>query len=87
MEAGGSSDAVYTESVENETDLNMDLTPKRSNGGRGGFTCCVPHCYNNSKKHKDIRFYVIPRDLQIRAAWLSKISRNGFDPSKNGHRV
>ena len=47
----------------------------------------VSLCYNNSKKHKDIRFYVIPKDAQSRAIWLSKISRKGFDPPKDGHRV
>ena len=66
---------------------DMYVASNKSSGGCGGFTCCVPLCYNNSKKHKDIRFYVIPKDAQLRAIWLSKISRKGFDPPKDGHRV
>ena len=78
MEAGCSSNAVYNESDENETDFNMDLTPKRSNEGRDGFACyCVPHCYNNSKIH-NTRFYVIPSDVHIRAAWLSNVERDSI---------
>ena len=65
MEAGCRSNAVYNESDENETDFNAE----KKQGGRDGFACyCVPHCYNNSKIHKDVRFYVIPSDVHIRAA-------------------
>ena len=60
---------------------------KSRGGGGGGDLCVVSLCYNNSKKHKDIRFYVIQKDAQLRAIWLSKISRKGFDPPKDGHRV
>lgn len=27
---------------------------------RGGYTCCVPGCYNNNKKNKDLHFYRFP---------------------------
>ena len=57
---------------------------KRESGG--GFTCCVPLCYNNSHKHKDIKFYVIPADKKLREVWLNNISRKCFKPT-SGHRV
>ena len=44
------------------------LLPKveKKRGKLGGIPCCVPCCFNNSKRHKDIRFYVIPKDKKIK---------------------
>ena len=47
--------------------------------------CCVPHCFTNSKRNKELSFYVIPNKT-LRKAWLSKISRKDFIPTKS-HRV
>ena len=33
---------------------------------RGGFTCCIPLRYNNSKVNKDLCFYVIPKEAVLR---------------------
>ena len=53
----------------------------------GGFTCCVPGCFNNSKKHKgQFSFYVFPKDPKLRRKWLLNISRKNFSPT-TGHRV
>ena len=53
----------------------------------GGFTCCVPGCYNNSKKHKGkFSFYNFPGDQNLRRQWLHNISRKDFRPT-TGHRV
>ena len=53
----------------------------------GGFTCCVPGCYNNSEKHKGkFSFYNLPGDQNLRRQWLHKISRKDFRPT-TGHRV
>ena len=53
----------------------------------GGFTCCVPGCFNNSKKHKgQFSFYKFPADKKLRKKWLINISRKDFSP-KLGHRV
>ena len=53
----------------------------------GGFTCCVPGCYNNSEKHKGkFSFYKLPRDQNLRRQWLHNISRKDFRPT-TGHRV
>ena len=51
-----------------------------------GFTCCVPGCYNNSKRNKELSFYRIPKDELQRKIWLHKISRKNFVPT-DGHRV
>ncbi|XP_020898606.1 uncharacterized protein LOC110237362 [Exaiptasia diaphana] len=57
----------------------------------GGFSCCVPGCFNNSKKDKGrLSFYVIPKDNELRKLWFHKISRQGFKPKKeqiSGFRV
>ena len=66
------------------TSLNYNDKKKRSVGG--GITCCVPHCFNNSKKNKELFFYVIPKEKNLRKLWLSKISRKNFTPSTS-HRV
>ena len=53
----------------------------------GGFTCCVPGCNNNSKKHKGkFSFYNFPGDQNLRKQWLHNISRKDFHPT-TGHRV
>ena len=32
----------------------------------GGCTCCVPNCFNNSKRNKNLSFYVIPKEKVLR---------------------
>ncbi|XP_076880042.1 THAP domain-containing protein 11 [Brachyhypopomus gauderio] len=58
-----------------------------------GFTCCVPGCYNNSHRDRELRFYTFPKDPAQREVWLKNISRAGvsgcfstFQPT-TGHRV
>ncbi|XP_061671206.1 THAP domain-containing protein 11 [Syngnathoides biaculeatus] len=58
-----------------------------------GFTCCVPGCYSNSHRDRDLRFYTFPKDTTLREQWLRNISRAGvsgcfstFQPT-TGHRV
>lgn len=57
----------------------------------GGFSCCVPGCFNNSKKDKGrLSFYVIPKDPKLRKLWLHNISRKHFKPKEDqisGYRV
>ena len=53
----------------------------------GGYTCCIPGCFSNSKKHKgQFSFYVFPKDPKLRRKWLLNISRKNFSPT-TGHRV
>ncbi|XP_077570279.1 THAP domain-containing protein 11 [Stigmatopora nigra] len=58
-----------------------------------GFTCCVPGCYSNSHRDRDLRFYTFPKDTALRELWLRNVSRAGvsgcfstFQPT-TGHRV
>ncbi|TTL88682.1 THAP domain-containing protein 11 [Bagarius yarrelli] len=58
-----------------------------------GFTCCVPGCYNNSHRDRELRFYTFPKNASQREIWLKNISRAGvsgcfstFQPT-TGHRV
>ena len=60
----------------------------------GGITCCVPLCYNNNLRNRDLSFYCIPSQAKypdLRKKWLSAISRKdekgkNFVPSRY-HRV
>ena len=52
----------------------------------GGFTCCVPGCFSNSKRDLTLSFYGFPKEKKLRSRWLHKISRKNFSPS-TGHRV
>ena len=57
-----------------------------SGANRGGFTCCVPGCFNNDKRNRGVSFYKFPKDKKLKKIWLQKISRKDFKPT-NGHRV
>ena len=50
----------------------------------GGFTCCVPGCFSNSKRVVNLSFYGFPKEKNLRKRWLCKISRKNFSPS-TGH--
>ncbi|KAH8041693.1 hypothetical protein HPB51_017495 [Rhipicephalus microplus] len=43
----------------------------------GGFTCCVPGCYNNSTRDKGLGFYVFPKEQKLRETWIQRINRAG----------
>ena len=32
-------------------------TTAHKRGGTGGFTCCVPGCFNNNKRNPELSFY------------------------------
>ena len=53
---------------------------------RGGYTCCVPGCYSNSKQEKHLSFYMIPKDKILQTKWLNAIKRKDFTPGKH-HRM
>ena len=56
-------------------------------GSGGGFTCCVPDCWNNSKRTMGkLSFYVFPKDPNLREKWLRNMSMEDFVPTC-GHRV
>ncbi|KAJ1081793.1 hypothetical protein NDU88_001968 [Pleurodeles waltl] len=58
-----------------------------------GFTCCVPGCYSNSHRDRELHFYTFPKDPELRRLWLKNVSRAGvsgcfstFQPT-SGHRL
>ena len=42
-------------------------------GGGNTKRCCVPHCHAWGRKHKTLKFYVIPKDKQQRKHWIARI--------------
>ncbi len=53
---------------------------------RGGYTCCVPGCYNNTKKNKEFSFHKFPKDKVLKEKWINAIKRKEF-VSSDSHRV
>ena len=57
------------------TEIEENCTPKSKYHLGGSITCCVSTCFNNSVKNKELSFYVIAKDNQLRSKWLSMIGR------------
>ena len=60
-------------------------------GGSGGYTCCIPGCFNNSKRENHLSFYHFPNGISkdkqlLRKRWINMVSRKDFKPTL-GHRV
>ena len=55
----------------------LDDSTSKTRHYTGGFTCCVPQCYN-SKRDNELSFYVFPKESELRKMRLSKISRKRF---------
>ena len=72
-----SSDIFNVDFTAQQTETLSESVKSKTSAG-GGFTYCVPLCYNNSKRNKDLSFYVISKDNELRNIWLSKISRKTF---------
>ena len=71
-------------------DENSNCTSKKSKSS-GGFTCCVPGCFNNNKRSPELSFYNFPNgkskeSVELRKKWIRLISRVNFTPTI-GHRV
>ena len=77
-----SCDKLITHSIKENITVESTTTTKY----RDGITCCVPLCNNNSLKNKNLSFYIIPKESNLRKKWLSLISRKNFVPSTS-HRV
>ncbi len=67
---------------------NISESQERSlaEGMRGGYTCCVPECYNNNKKDKEVSFHKFFKDKLVREKWINAIKRKDFIPT-NHYRV
>ena len=60
-------------------------------GGPGGYTCCVPECFSNSKRDPSLSFYSFPDGkledkVLLRKRWLHLVGRKEVRPT-HGHRV
>jgi len=53
-------------------------TTKPETKPRGGYMCCVPGCYSNSKREKNLSYYVIPQQEPLRTRWLNAIKKKAF---------
>ena len=54
---------------------------------RGGYTCCVPGCYNNTKENnRELSFHKFPREKLTRDKLINAIKRKDFIPTDH-HRV
>ena len=52
----------------------------------GGYTCCVPGCYANTKKNRELSFHKFPKERSIRK--MSKChKKEEFFFSSEHHRV
>ena len=75
------SNGFISEKKEADEEVNVDSPTPR----RGGYTCCVPYCFSNSKKNKHLSFYSFPdgksKEKQLlRMKWLHMVSRKDFVP-------
>ncbi|CAB4009733.1 THAP domain-containing 11 [Paramuricea clavata] len=66
--------------------LEEKSTPKSTYHSGGGITCCVPNCFKNSIRNKELSFYVISKHSNRRKKWLHMLERKNVVPSSS-HRV
>lgn len=52
------------------------------NMGKHDF-CCAPGCSNSRKTRGDLQFYRIPKEINRRRIWLTRIRRKNFSPTEN----
>ncbi len=72
-----------------DTDIFRPQMEKRS-GGEGGFTCCIPGCFSNSKRDNHLSFYDFlngeSSEKQLsRKKWIHAVSQTNFKPTRS-HR-
>ena len=60
----------------------MEVNTDMKKALRGGYTCCKPGCYSNSKRNKDLSFHMFPRDVSLREKWGNSIKRKDFNPGE-----
>ena len=63
--------------------MEVNTNLKKALGG--GYTCCVPGCYSNTKGDKELSFHKFPRDVSFREKWVNSIKRKDFIPSQHFH--
>jgi hypothetical protein len=58
-----------------EMDCNI---PSQISATRGGRTCCVPNCNNNSRCRADLSYHKIPQEPTLRKKWTKVLKIKGF---------
>ena len=48
-----------------------------------GFKCSVPKCRGNYNKEEKVHVFGLPKDIDLREAWIAAIPRKDFTYSKN----
>ena len=43
-----------------------------------GYTRCVPGCYSNTKRGKELPLHKFPRDVLLRGKWVNSLKRKDF---------
>ncbi len=56
------------------TEINTDMKKTL----RGGYTCCTPGCYSNTKGIWNSIFHIFPRIVTLREKWVNSIKRKDF---------
>ena len=51
----------------------MEVNTDMKDALRGGYTCCVPRCYSNTKRDKELSFPKFPRDVSLGENWVNFI--------------
>ena len=44
--------------------------------------CCVPGCYYNMKKDKELSLHKFPKEEAVRKRWINALERKDFVPSE-----
>ncbi|XP_064471399.1 uncharacterized protein LOC135385803 isoform X2 [Ornithodoros turicata] len=65
---------------------------KKKKKTKGGYTCCVVGCGNNSSRNKNVSYHSFPKNKRQRREWIRRIRRQGaqkyklWQPTAN-HRI
>ena len=70
---------------ENQTPTQCSIPPE-SKASRGGRTCCVSNCNNNSRNRPDISYHKLPKEPTLRRKWSKLLKTKGlYNPGENNY--
>ena len=67
---------VTSSSFQNSQKGNSSVsdTEPKNKSVRGGYTCCVPGCYSNTKRDQELSFHKFPKDESMEQRWNERTS-------------
>ena len=69
----------------NQTPTLCSIPPEYK-ASRGGRTCCVPNCNNNSRNRPDICYHKLPKESTLRRKWSKLLKTKGLcNPGENNY--